>query len=151
MGWRTPYAISIRRNMVEYILHWKSLLVVSTSNFEDIAFEFVANCISWDFLTNLQYMSTTFRTKIYPLVHECAQTTLIFDFDELLTAIGRICDLHRVSLNILGICLGMAYVKLHPANGVGVELVGCCRNGNWKVKLPVVNLGITSTVTNTQP
>ena len=132
MGWRTPYRISIRKNRAEYILHWKPLLVVSTSNFEDVAFEFIANCISWHFLTYLQCVSTTLQRTIYPLVHECAQTTLIFDFDELLTAIGRICDLPRVSLRCWECVWGMAYVKLHPANGVGIELVGCCRNGNWR-------------------
>jgi len=59
------------------ILHGKALLVVAASDFEDVSFEFVANGVSGDFLAN-------------PLVHESAQPTLIFDFNELLTAIGRI-------------------------------------------------------------
>jgi hypothetical protein len=77
------------------------LFVVATSDFEDVAFEFVSNGVSSDFLANLRRMSIWFdgrekRSK-YPLVHESAQTTLIFDFNELLTAIGRIGDLKTTS------------------------------------------------------
>lgn len=33
----------------------------------------------------------------YSLVHECPQTTLIFDFDEFLGAIGRVSNLHALA------------------------------------------------------
>jgi hypothetical protein len=83
-----------------YILHGEALFVVAASDFEDVAFEFVSNGVSSDFLANLHRMSILFQGEKgsnYPLVHECAQPTLIFDFNELLTAIGRIGDLETVS------------------------------------------------------
>ena len=37
----------------KYILHGKSLLVVSTGDFKDVALEFISNRVSRDFLANL--------------------------------------------------------------------------------------------------
>ena len=43
----------LRDGRGKYILHGKSLLVVSAGDLENVAFEFVANRVSGDFLTNL--------------------------------------------------------------------------------------------------
>jgi hypothetical protein len=77
------------------------LFVVTAGDFEDVAVEFVAEGVSRDFLANLRSMRMPLggwkQSVSYPLVHECAQTTLVFDFDELLAAIGRIGDLKTMS------------------------------------------------------
>jgi hypothetical protein len=104
------------------------LFVVATSDFEDVAFEFVSNGVSSDFLANLRRMSIWFdgrekRSK-YPLVHESAQTTLIFDFNELLTAIGRIGDLKAMS----------AHSPLRCTRG-NVRLASFCRAEQWFTSL----------------
>ena len=51
----------------------------------------------------------------YSLVHECPQTTLIFDFDEFLGAIGRVSNLHGISALFAEGHGGGRYIKLHPA------------------------------------
>jgi len=58
------------------LLHWETLLVVATSNLEDVSLEFIANRISRNFST-------------HTLVHENAQLALVFDLYQLLAAIGR--------------------------------------------------------------
>jgi len=56
------------------LLHWETLLVVATSDFEDVALEFITDRITWDFCA-------------HALLHEDSQLTLIFDFNELLRSI----------------------------------------------------------------
>lgn len=61
--------------MHDTLLHWKPLLIVAASNFEDVAFELGTDAVTWDFLA-------------HAAVHEDAEFAIVFDFDELLCAIG---------------------------------------------------------------
>ena len=61
------------------LLHGEALLVVAPSDFEDVAFEFGADAVGGDFLA-------------HAAVHEDAEFTLVFNFDELLRAIGWVGD-----------------------------------------------------------
>jgi len=56
------------------LLHWETLLVIATSDLEDVALEFITDRVTWYFLT-------------HALVDEDSQLALIFDFDELLGSI----------------------------------------------------------------
>jgi len=56
------------------LLHWETLLVVATSDLEDVALELITNGITWDLGT-------------HALVHEDSQLALIFDFNELLRSV----------------------------------------------------------------
>jgi len=58
------------------LLHGETLLVITAGDAEDVASEFVADAVTWDFGT-------------HSLIHEDAEFSLIFDLDELLAAIGR--------------------------------------------------------------
>jgi hypothetical protein len=57
------------------LFHRKALLVVAASDFEDVAFEFVAQRVRWNFLAHSS-------------IHEDAELAFVFDFDHLLGAIG---------------------------------------------------------------
>jgi hypothetical protein len=57
------------------LLHGEALLVVATGNLEDVALELVADGVAWDFLT-------------HAAVHEDTELALIFDFNQLLRAVG---------------------------------------------------------------
>jgi len=59
------------------LLHWESLLVVATSDAEDVALEFVANRVTRDLLA-------------HAALHEDAETALIFNLDQLLCAIAGV-------------------------------------------------------------
>ena len=59
------------------LLHRESLLVVATSDAEDVALEFVANGVTRYFLA-------------HAALHEDAETALIFDLDQLLCAIAGV-------------------------------------------------------------
>jgi hypothetical protein len=59
------------------LLHWETLLVVATSDTEDVALELVADAVTRNFLT-------------HATVHEDAELSLIFNLDQLLRAIGRV-------------------------------------------------------------
>lgn len=61
------------------LLHREALLVISTGNLENIPFKFVAKSIDFDLLRNA-------------LVVKDAQLALVSNFDELLAAGGRICN-----------------------------------------------------------
>jgi hypothetical protein len=101
-----------------YVLHGKSLLVVSASDLEYISLELISNRIPSDFLANLHHQSsplTPFGRVAYSLVHERSQTTLIFDFDQLLSAIGRVSNLRDGLVLLLGERGSRAYIELHPA------------------------------------
>lgn len=65
--------------MHDTLLHWEALLVVAAGDSEDVALEFLANTVTWDFLT-------------HAAVHEDTELALIFDFDQLLRAVGRVGD-----------------------------------------------------------
>lgn len=58
------------------LLHWETLLVVTTGNLEDVSLELVSDGVSWNL-------------SAHSLVHEDTELALVFDIDELLTAIGR--------------------------------------------------------------
>lgn len=68
------------------LLHRETLLVVATSDLEDVALELIANTVAWDFLA-------------HAAVHEDAQLALVVDLDQLLRAIGRVGD---VELHLCG-------------------------------------------------
>lgn len=61
------------------LLHGETLLVIAAGDFEDVSLEFVANTVAWDF-------------GAHAAVHEDAEFALIFDFDQLLRAVGRVGD-----------------------------------------------------------
>jgi len=58
------------------LFHWETLLVVATSNLEDVALEFIANGITRNLST-------------HSLIHKDTQLALIFNLNQLLAAIGR--------------------------------------------------------------
>lgn len=66
------------------LLHRKALLVVATSYAEDVAFEFIADAVTRNLLS-------------HTAVYEDTELALIFDFDQLLRAIGGVgnVQLHR--------------------------------------------------------
>jgi hypothetical protein len=51
----------------------------------------------------------------YSFVHKRTQTTFVFDFNQLLTAIGRICNLQQCQL----FAYTGTYIELHPARREG--------------------------------
>ena len=61
--------------MHDTLLHRKTLLVVAAGDLEDVAFEFRTDAVASDFLA-------------HAFVHEGAEFTFVFDFDEFLGAIG---------------------------------------------------------------
>lgn len=61
------------------LLHGETLLVVTAGDLEDVAFEFLAQGVGFDFLGDA-------------LVHEDAQLAFIGDFNELLATSGRVSD-----------------------------------------------------------
>jgi hypothetical protein len=78
------------------LLHWETLLVVTTGDLEDVTLEFISDGVSWNLsahsvVEKLDLRSQCSWCRIYvPLVHEDTELALIFDVDELLTAIGRL-------------------------------------------------------------
>lgn len=62
------------------LLHGETLLVVAASDLEDVACEFGPEGVGGHFLT-------------HAAVHEDAEFALIFDFDQLLGAVGRVGDI----------------------------------------------------------
>jgi hypothetical protein len=107
---------------VGYIFHGKPLFVIAASDSKNVSFEFVADCISRDFLTNLYRVKIQLRERLnYSLVHEGTQAPLVFDFNELLTAIGRIRDLEQCQCIPLTTHLRARYVELHPADKLGAD------------------------------
>lgn len=87
------------RGVHDPLLHGEALLVVAAGDLEDVAFEFGSHAVAFDFLAHAFF-------------HEAAQFALVFDFDQLLGAIGWVGD-----------------VELH--------LDGC---GGWDVKMVEVGL-----------
>ena len=65
--------------MHDALLHGEALLVVAAGDFEDVAFELGGDAVAGDFLA-------------HALVHEAAEFAVVFDFDELLGAIGGVGD-----------------------------------------------------------
>lgn len=57
------------------LLHWETLLVVSTGDLEDVSLPLISNTVSWNLLA-------------HSLVVENADAALIVDVDELLGAVG---------------------------------------------------------------
>lgn len=75
------------RRMHDTLFHREALLVVTTGDFEDVAFEFVADAVTGDFVA-------------HAAVHEDAESTVIVDFDQLLRPVGRVGD---VQLHLGGV------------------------------------------------
>lgn len=73
------------------LLHREALLVVSAGDSEDVAFEFVANGVSRNFVAHAS-------------IHEDTKLALIFDFDELLGAVGRVGDVELHLCSSAGCC-----------------------------------------------
>ena len=67
------------RRVHDALLHGKALLVVAAGDFEDVAFELGGDAVAGDFLA-------------HALVHEAAEFAVVFDFDELLGAVGGVGD-----------------------------------------------------------
>lgn len=61
------------------LLHGETLLVVASSDLEDVALPLVANAVTGDLVA-------------HTALHEDAETALIFNFDQLLRAVGRVGD-----------------------------------------------------------
>jgi len=61
------------------LLHRETLLVVTTSDSEDVSLPFISNGVSWDFLS-------------HPLFHKDSGSSVIFQVDELLSAGGWVSD-----------------------------------------------------------
>jgi hypothetical protein len=77
------------------LFHGETLLVVAAGDFENVTFEFVADTVAWDFSSHAPVIDVSIYCqvevdimRIGALVHENAETSLIIDLDELLTAIG---------------------------------------------------------------
>jgi len=69
------------------LLHWETLLVVATSDLENVTLELITNRVTRNLST-------------HSLIHKNAQLALIFNLNQLLTAIGR---LPQVSISILSV------------------------------------------------
>lgn len=110
--------------MRRYVLHGKSLLVVSASDLEYISLKFISNRISRNFLANLHNQPSPLTEGPYSLIHERPQTTLIFDFDQLLSAIGRVSNLRDVLVLHLEDRSRRAYIELHPARWAIMSTAG---------------------------
>ena len=65
--------------MHDALFHGEALLVIAARDAELVAFEFVADAVAGHF-------------GAHAAVHEDAQLALVFDFDELLRAVGRVGD-----------------------------------------------------------
>ena len=65
--------------MHDPLLHGKTLFIVATGDFEDVAFEFRAHAVARDFMS-------------HAAVHEDAEFAFVFDLDELLGTIGGVGD-----------------------------------------------------------
>ena len=65
--------------MHDTLFHRKALLVVTTSDAEDVALEFIADTIAWYFLA-------------HAAVHEDTQFAFLFNFDQFLGPVGRVRD-----------------------------------------------------------
>ena len=63
------------RRVHDSLLHREALLVVAAGDSEDVALELVADGVAGDFVA-------------HAAVHEDAEFTVVFDFDELLRAVG---------------------------------------------------------------
>ena len=59
------------------LLHGETLFIVSSGNLEDVSFELITNGVTWNLLT-------------HTLVDESTESTVIVDFNELLSAVGGV-------------------------------------------------------------
>lgn len=57
------------------LLHWETLLIVSSGDLEDVALELITNRVTWDL-------------SAHALLHEDAELALVLNLDQLLGAIG---------------------------------------------------------------
>lgn len=67
------------RRVHDALLHREALLVVAAGDFEDVAFELGPDAVARYFLAHTAF-------------HEYAEFALVFDFDELLGAVGGVGD-----------------------------------------------------------
>ena len=69
--------------MQDTLLHWESLLVVTSGDLEDVSLEFVTNRVAWYFVS-------------HSLVHEDSHFPVIIDVDEF---VGPICWVTDIQLH----------------------------------------------------
>jgi len=74
--------------MHDSLLHWETLLVVTTGDSEDVALELVADGVTWDL-------------GAHALVHEDTELAVIVDLNELLGAIGWVGDVQLHGYGVL--------------------------------------------------
>lgn len=63
------------------LLHWESLLVVSSGNLEDVTLELVTDTVTWNLVS-------------HSLVHEDSDLSVVVDIDQFVGPIGRVRDVH---------------------------------------------------------
>jgi len=68
------------------LLHWETLLVVSSSDLENVSLVLITNAVTGNLLT-------------HAFVDKHTETALIVDFNELLGAIGGVCDIELHDCN----------------------------------------------------
>lgn len=81
--------------MHDSLLHGEALLVVAAGDLEDVALEFVADAVARNLCTHSVIISCCHfdaEEPFLPLVHKHSQFSLIFNLDQLLAAIGRLCN-----------------------------------------------------------
>jgi hypothetical protein len=74
------------------------LLVVAAGDLEDVALELITNAVAWNLGAHSTYIVRIHPSSLFPfesvafvpLVHENTQLSLIFNFNKLLAAIGRL-------------------------------------------------------------
>lgn len=79
------------------LLHGETLLVVATSDAEDVALPLIAKGVAGDLSTHLKRVVSIRGCIVgfagwltYALLHEGVELALLIDFDELLAAVGRV-------------------------------------------------------------
>ena len=80
--------------MHDTLLHRETLLVVAAGDLEDVALELVANRVARNLCAHSVIVSCcAFEAEepFVPLLHEDTQLSLIFDLDQLLAAVRRLC------------------------------------------------------------
>lgn len=75
------------------LLHWETLLVVASGNFENISLELITNAVAWHFLP-------------HALVLEDSETAVIVDFDKLLSAIGGVPIIVEARTSVIELYVG---------------------------------------------
>jgi hypothetical protein len=84
------------------LLHGETLLVVAAGDLEDVALELVADRVTRNLCAHSAIVSCCgFQADelFVPLLHEDTQLSLIFDLNQLLAAVGRLCNCQCVFMD----------------------------------------------------